>query len=457
MSDEVESLRDESNTLKAKKLVLEARTSTNQIAEFSVDALERLELAVNLDPALVGAWLDLATCYQRKLDIVKAIECLETALQHCNPDKPSKLVLRRLSACIRQKPCESQEEKITTLLRSLDLSKQALKADLKDAENYYNLAKAYMCLFFATECVDQRLIILSRSAFSKAIELSLENTKKASTTTISLAKEVALDYDDIHPIETEQMKPFMQQADFLFNYSTVLLYLQEFEKALELIEASVALEPDWDEPRLLGENIVSYLKQTYSMIDELSRHPKRVVKRFNKVVESLKEVARMENLIKLDQRRLTKIEDVLIEARTLRELGCDKMNKGILSGPSSDQHPATGSAHIKVAHLKLLELISYNQAMYLTFLAIDREYSLIVVTIYNLAASKCPTQRDVLTIIEPKIERIQVEGLKDTTGKIHNVSFDRINVREFRELYVNGFRISVDQVSKPQFRVSLIP
>lgn len=457
MSDQLESLdRDESG--QARDLLLEARKLINVDSEFNPEAFECLKRAVELDPKLIDAWVDLASCHQRKLDVVGAIACLESALEHCEPDKPSKVVLRKLSTCIRQRPCDSQEEKISTLLRSLELSKEALKIDLEDHENHYNLAKAYMCLFFVTECVDQRLINLSRSSFAKALELSIQNSKLASESRSSRETKV-----DLRDLETnfsctneQEMKPFMQQADFLFNYSTVLLYLQDFQKALSLIETSVALEPNWEEPRLLGESIVAYLRQTHLMVNELSRHPKRVAKRFSKAVETLKDTTKIEKLIEMDQKRLCKMFDVHVNTQTIADLRHNSTIEESCNNLTTESLNITGKL-IKIMHLKLLEIISYNQAMYLTFIAIDKDYSLIVVTIYNMAASKCPSQRDVLTVVEPKIERIHVENFKDSTGKFHDVSFDRINIREFRELYVNGLRISIDQVSKPQFRVSLIP
>lgn len=438
-------------------LLLEARAQMNRDQKPNTKAFDLLSEAVKLDPHLTDAWIELSTCYEKKTDIEGAITCLETALEVCEPAQPNKVILRKLSTCIRQRPCDSQEAKISSLLRSLELSKQALKSDLHDEENYYNLAKAYMCLFFVTECVDQRLINLSRSAFAKALELSKEKRKRDKMNNKDEPRDNPSDTlgcTKLYPEHEQETKPYMMQADFLFNYSTVLIYLQDFQMALDLIEVSITLEPAWEEPKLLKESLVDYLKQTHSMIGELSRHPKRVIKRFSKMVDLLKNVSSIENLIELDQRRLIKSQDVELEVKTLAQLRQAQQSEGLMVNAQPLDAP---KAHINIMHLKLLEIISYNQAMYLTFVAIDREYNLIVVTIYNLAASRSPTQKDVITILEPKIERIEVERLRDSMGKIHDVSFDRINVREFRELYVNGFRISVDQVSKPQFRVSIIP
>ena len=400
--------------------------------EYSQQAFESLSKAIKLNPHLIEAWLELTNCYQKKADIDGAIACLENALRYCDPEKPNKVILRKLSTCIRQQDCGSQETKLAALLRSLELSKQALKSDLHDEHNYYNLAKAYMCLFFVSECVDHQLINLSRAAYMKALTLSSSNIQENG---ISKRKQDSEDLDEC------ELKPFIEQSDFLFNYSTVLVYVQEFQKALEYLRIAIALDPGWSEPRVLEESLVDYLQQINSMMLDMGRNNKKLVRRYGKLVESLKSVEKIVAIIQIDQCRLQKATGISIESLTLNQLD---------SRESSAPSCAKGNS-VSLLHLKLINSINYNQAMYLTFIAIDSNYSVTVVTIYNLAISRCPTPKDVVTIVEPKIETVSV------SEKNLEISYKRINVREFKDFYVNGYRVSTDQVSKPQFRISVLP
>lgn len=441
---------------KAYDLMLRGR-SLNSGESFNQEAFDLLTKAIKLNPHLIEAWIDLTKCYQRKSDIDGAIACLENALKYCDSDKPNKVILRKLSTCIRQKDCDTQEAKISALLKSLDLSKQALKSDLYDEENYYNLAKAYMCLFFVTECVDQQLINLSRAAYMKAFTLSNNRFAKK----VESDKDTSLEQDVLNlnnpesKIDLEDpVKPFIEQSDFLFNYSTVLVYLQEFQKALEYLRLAIDLDPEWMEPKILEECLVDYLKQIHSMISELSKNQKKVIRRYSKVVDSLKSVDKIEAIIHLDQQRLQRSLDLNMRSLSLDELEISESSK--VNESKDIEKPNVAENIVRILHLKLINTINYNQAMYLTFIAIDQNYSLTVVTIYNLAASRCPSPKDIVTLIDPKIEQITVDNLHKSE-KDSSISFNRINVREFKSLYVNGFRITTDQVSKPQFRVSVLP
>lgn len=446
---------------KAHNLMLRGR-SLNSGEHFNQEAFDLLSKAIKLNPYLIDAWIDLTKCYQRKSDIEGAIACLENALKYCDAEKPNKIILRKLSTCIRQQTCDSQEAKIASLLRSLDLSKQALKSDLCDQENYYNLAKAYMCLFFVTECVDHQLINLSKAAYVKAITLSNESFSRKRAVDDGL--EGRLEEKVPKPSNDDsddESKPFIEQPDFLFNFSTVLIYLQEFQKALEYLRLAIKLDPKWNEPQVLEECLVDYLKQIQSMMHELCKSNKKVIRRYSKIVEALKNVNNIEAIIKIDQQRLLKSQNIKVKSITLDQLNSVSNQSGKASkieGMAKNGSVENNSRDtVELLHLKLVNTINYNQAMYLTFIAIDENYSLTVVTIYNLAASRYPTQRDVVTIVEPKLESIMVDNLFDGKSGEASFSFKRINVREFKDLYVNGYRITTDQVSKPQFRVSVLP
>lgn len=461
------SQKELSTDLKAHDLMIRGQT-LNLGDSFNQEAFDLLSKSIKLNPYLIDAWIELTKCYQKRFDIDGAIGCLENALKYCNSKEPNKIILRNLSTCIRQKKCDSQETKIAALLRSLDLSKQALKCDMFDEENYYNLAKAYLCLFFATECVDQQLIYLSKAAYLKALSLSNESNLKIKNSLNEQASQEGRDNVnksvDNNSFDAPK-KPFIEQSDFLFNFSTVLVYLQEFQRAIEYLRIAIEHDKDWDEPKNLEECLVDYLKQIYLMINDISKNSKKVVKRYNKLIDSLNNVSRIENIILLDQIRLLKSTNVRINSINLKQLEEEylTLKSSSISNMKDQNLNETSKIEIddnyvvNLLHLKLIGTINYNQAMYLTFIAIDHNYSTIVLTIYNLAASKCPTPRDVVTIINPKMEEIKVDNLINIGSQKTSISFKRISVREFRSLYVNGYRITRDQVSKPQFKVSVLP
>lgn len=456
--DAISSIRNENDDerrarelmLRGKSLVPEGSTNFNQ------EAFDLLQEAVRLDPSLSDAWLELANCYRLKLDIEGATNCLEEALRFSNSTKDPNYteILRRLSICIRKKKCYSQQDQINTFLKSLEVSKECVKLDLLDEENYYNLAKAYMCLFFVTECIDQQLINLSKSAYSKALTLSQEKYSRPN--------------DGDTMINTKAIrKPLIKQADFFVNFSSLLVYLQEFQKALDYLQSAITLDDAWDDPKQSEECLVDYLKQIYLTLKDLSKNNKKLIKKYGKVVEPLNNVSKIEQIILLDQQRfcksgLLRVKPVLlkdIEIVPIKNANGEKEDLDLCQDKEGIQE-TNDSNLVKLLHLKPIGLINYNQSMYLTFIAIDRDYSLIVLTIYNLAASRCPTPKDVITVVNPEIELIEVscDSIKmEKTKEYPSVLYKRINVRGFKSFYVNGCRISKDQVSRPEFKVGLLP
>lgn len=426
-SDNATQHKSQTMSERAQNLLIKGKRLSQASKSYNPEATLLISRAIKLDPYLTNAWIELADCYQKNSDLDGAISCLENALEFSSPETDNKLIFRKLSACIRQKPNETRETRIMSLLRSLELSKQALKLDLHDKKNYYNLAKAYMCLFFATECVDHQLIHLSRAAYIKALSLSEKEEKLKGE-------------GDPKTIE----KPFIDQSDFLFNYSTVLLYLQEFPKALEYLKRAVQLDPDWSEPKRLEEGLEDYLKQIVSLTSELTRNSKKTYRRYAKIFETLKSTEKIDAAIQLDQQRLRQSSEIRVKPRPLKDI--ETMSRE----ENEDEN-------VTVLHLKLINTVNYNQAMYLTFIAIDQSCSVIVVTIYNLSIRRCPSPRDIITIVRPRVELVKIDNLKLSPDDDTPISYKRINVPEFKDFYVNGHRVSIDQVSKPQFTVSLIP
>lgn len=419
-----------------------AGRSLNKDDKYNQDAFDLLTKSIKLNPNLIESWIELAECYQKKADFDGAITCLESALKNC--DKPDKVVLRNLSACIRQKLVDSQEARIVGLLKSLELSKEALKLDLKDPLSYYNLAKAYLCLFFASECVDDSLIRMSRSAFEKVI--STENSESSEKPIVGNSTEHSKDRSSSTEDTT---KPLKEQSDFLFNYSTVLVYMQDFQLAVNLLEDASNIEPNWNQPKELLESLEDYLRQINLTLTDLTKNIKKSSRRYKKVVDTLANVSQIEKDIILDEQRLRKLTSMILKTTSIKELVNEKNTPQITRQSTSNVEDPVS---INILHIKLLFTINYNQAMYLTFIAIDKDFSFTVVTIHNLSAQNSPSNRDVFTIVEPKIDTVEVNFRKSKEC----ISYNRINVKQFKDFYINGKRISLEHVAKPQIKVSMM-
>lgn len=380
-------------------------------------------------------WFDKSECFIKNSDFDSAINCLESSLRYCDQDKPDKNILRNLATCLRMRSSRSQETKVIDLLKGLELSQQALSLDLSDPESYYNLAKANMYLFFATECSDEKLIKTSRSNFEKSI--SIFNTNP------DLSKET-------------------NQADLYYNYAYLLVYFQEFDLALEILVKSSRLDPIWDQPCELIETLSNYLRQVDSILSDMGKNCKRYKKRLEKVVGELSSsmASKIALVISMDQNRLN-------EGSSICEVTLDDLRSESISNLSNSKPVIT------LLNLKLLNIISYNQAMYLTFIAIDKKHSLIAITIYNLAATHSPSPKDILTIVVPKIETITVKTshLHDnkTNWKANSnkrnvndkerelIQFEKISLYKFKDFYINGRRINENQISRPQMLVTMVP
>lgn len=225
----LEELRVEcESTDKALFCLLKGRALNINI-KFNENAFELLSKCVKLNPQLTEAWNQLGECYWKKSDNYSALNCFESALKH----EINKISLRNASMVLRQLG-NSDEEKKSNLIKSLDKAKEAVKCDIEDGISWYILGNAYLTLFFSSTNREQTVLKACKAAYVKAY-----NDKKAYC-----------------------------QTDFLFNYATLLQYEENFLKALECLKRAAHLDPNWSEPFERKKTLLKYLNDCCDMIDK---------------------------------------------------------------------------------------------------------------------------------------------------------------------------------------------
>lgn len=207
--------------------------------EFSQEAFELLGKAAKLDPQQVDAWNQLGECYWKKGDLQAAYNCFESALKH---NKQSTESLRNLSICLRQVG-NTAEERAKNLMRSLDLANEAVKLDISDGQNWATLGNAYMTAYCKSRTIDPNMLQQSKRAYLRA-----KLDKKASN-----------------------------QPDFLYNYSNLLLYEEDYAEALECLRRASLMDPSWSQLSELRNALATFLKNLMEMIEKrASLKPKRL-------------------------------------------------------------------------------------------------------------------------------------------------------------------------------------
>ena len=131
-----------SKTIKAKLAYFKGRAlAATEIYEKSAEEL--LSRSVKLDPRNGEAWSWLGEVLYCKKDYQQSKRCFEGSLEHTGPNKET---LRKLSIVYRF--LSEAEERKESVLKSIDIAKQALGMDLHDGESWYILANAHLTNYF---------------------------------------------------------------------------------------------------------------------------------------------------------------------------------------------------------------------------------------------------------------------------------------------------------------------
>lgn len=219
----------------------------NVAQAYNADAERLLAKAVKLDPKNIDGWNELGECFWKKGDKTQAHTCLKRSLEVSE----NKVGLQKLSMLLRQLPTESELEKYNNITNSLEMARNAIKADVKDGHSWFILGNAYLALFFARmESIDD-------------VKRALQAYKRAETD-----KREAVNNPDLH-----------------YNRATVHEYQEDYGLAVEGYSLAALLDPDWPDPKAASERIKS---RCLSIQDHIDSNGKIKGKKLNALVESLK-------------------------------------------------------------------------------------------------------------------------------------------------------------------------
>ena len=129
-------------------------------------AEENLSRSIKLDPFNSEAWSWLGEVFYLKKDYVQSKRCFEGSLEQSGPNKET---LRKLSIVYRF--LNSPEERSESVLKSIEIAKQALNLDLLDGESWYILANAQLTNFF-TNSPSYEELGRSLKSYSQALKFS---------------------------------------------------------------------------------------------------------------------------------------------------------------------------------------------------------------------------------------------------------------------------------------------
>ncbi|OMJ65905.1 hypothetical protein SteCoe_37444 [Stentor coeruleus] len=110
---------------------------------YEKSAEDLLSKSLKLDPSNWEAWSTLGEIFYYKKDYPQAKRCFEGSLEQSGPKKDA---LRKLSIIYRfTTPNEDHKESV---LKSIDIAKQALSLDFTDSESWYVLGNAHLTNYF---------------------------------------------------------------------------------------------------------------------------------------------------------------------------------------------------------------------------------------------------------------------------------------------------------------------
>jgi len=243
----LEELRPECESKDKALFCLLKGRALNVTTKFDQKAFELLSRSVKLNPQLTQAWNQLGECYWKNNDNYSALNCFESASKH----EINKISLRNASMVLRQLG-NTDEEKKSNLMKSVDKAKEAVKCDMEDGISWYILGNAYLTLFFNCPNHEQSVMKACKVAYGKA-------------------------YND---------KIAMCQTDFLFNYASLLQYEENFLKALDSLKRAAILDPNWSEPSQRKNALLSYLRDNCDMIHKKASLKLRRIQSFIKSLAS---------------------------------------------------------------------------------------------------------------------------------------------------------------------------
>ncbi|KAJ0172628.1 hypothetical protein K1T71_011767 [Dendrolimus kikuchii] len=350
----------------------------NISSEYDTRATQCLSKAVKLNPRLIEAWNELGECYWKNTNVKEAKASFEGALKHHR----NRLSLRCLSIIIRQE-CANKKgaDAFQSILKSVELAKEAVSQNTKDGQSWAVLANAYLCQFF-TMAQDPAILKLCMSAFKQAW---LDPVTKG-------------------------------QPDLYYNKATALKFEELYEEALENFEYACRLDPPWELPKKELAKLKHYLAAT----DELVRTKGKIkTKKLTQMVQSI------------DERNLGEYSpDALHTFGKRKNVTLERTQLSAL---------VEGSNEGKVVLGRVVGSIHNENSVPFTFALVDDSMQCVCVNVYNWADGRGTIIGDCVAIPEPYLT-IHKHG-----STLPKYDFKSIRVNNPMELLVNGKRIGRNQ------------
>lgn len=317
-----------------------------------------LSRSVKLDPLNARAWNALGELLWRQGKLGPAKDCFTTCMEHCK----DKQTVRNLSMLLRSLGNTSQE-KASNHVKSLQVAKEAVAMDYGDAESWYVLGNTYLGLFFAL------------SHKRKDLEAALK----------AYGRSESLLEDGTEP-----------NADMYFNRAQVLTFMEDFGLAVRDYRVARDLDPQLQ----ADARITAILSKTRSAAELVRRKGRVKPKRLSAIVDSF--AAAPDAAIKFSRGAGAEPE-ALETVETLSDLA---------SGPNPG----------KRMDVKVIMPLGTDPEPPASVLVVDRAGNVFGLSIYHLdslAQSSIKAERGRITIVEPCIKHVDLEGAQYTIAQLH--------------------------------------
>jgi tetratricopeptide (TPR) repeat protein len=149
--DSISNLDQLNKNTKAKLAYFKGRAMISN-ERYEKAAEELLSRSIKLDPRNGEAWSCLGELFYLKKDYQQSKKCFEASLEYTGRSKET---LRKLSITYRL--LNEQDQHKQSVLKSVDLAKEALGLDLNDAESWYILGNAHLTNYFNNHPTYQEL------------------------------------------------------------------------------------------------------------------------------------------------------------------------------------------------------------------------------------------------------------------------------------------------------------
>ena len=210
------------------------------------------------------------------------------------------------------------------------------------------------------------------------------------------------------------------QPDFLYNYSNLLQFEEEYQQALECLKRANLMDPKWTEPLERWSSIIKSLVDVNQMVHKKSSlKPKRI----QSLAAEIK----------------TKGDQMLGAFLTEPELKSKYSLKAI-------NQLVTGENKGILLHLKVIGAIQHQKSVCITIVCIDGTSEAVALSIYNLG--KEPKIEDSIVLSDPIYSRIKLTT--DDGGKQIEINYPNIRIDNPQRLVVNGRLIPTEVLTKPR-------